>query len=207
MGRILPQAFYDRDTETVARELLGAVIECETPAGRASGIIVETEAYLGEHDEACHAVAGPTHRTKPLYARPGIAYVYFIYGMHWCFNAVTRAEGLPSAVLIRAIEPLRGKHVMQERRPRAIREVDLTNGPGKLAAALGIDGSMNRHSLQQRPLVIREHGSIAAEDIVTTARIGITRAVDWPLRYFVRDNPYVSRMPRARNPAPAVRKI
>jgi DNA-3-methyladenine glycosylase len=108
VGRILRRDFYARDTEIVSRELLGAVLECKTDDGIASGIIVETEAYVGEHDAACHAAAGRTRRTEPLYGPPGNAYVYFIYGMHWCINAVTRAEGFPSAVLIRALEPLSG---------------------------------------------------------------------------------------------------
>lgn len=203
MARILQSGFYDRETEVVAQELLGALLVCESPAGRSSGMIVETEAYLGEHDEACHAVAGITHRTTPLYGRPGIAYVYFIYGMHWCFNAVTRAEGLPSAVLVRALEPVEGIALMRLRRPRASRDIDLTNGPGKLSAALGIDGSMNRYPLQRRPLVIREGERVDATSIETTPRIGITRSADWPLRYFIRGNPYVSRFPRARNTASA----
>src|SRR5204863_274635 len=114
-----------------ARDMLGTVLECETDDGVASGIIVETEAYLGEHDLACHAVVGRTARTEHLYGPPGISYVYFIYGMYWCFNAVTREAGLPSAVLVRALEPLDGIALMHQRRPRIKNDVDLTNGPGK----------------------------------------------------------------------------
>ena len=192
-GRALPPSFYDRPTESVARELLGAVLECETDDGVTSGRIVETEAYLGPDDPACHAVAGRTERTWHLHGPPGIAYVYFIYGVHWCFNAVTRAEGLPSAVLVRALEPVDGIDLMKERRGPKIHGVNLTNGPGKLCTALGIDGRMNHMSLQRGPLVIREGSRIQDDDIVTTTRIGITKAADWPLRYYVRNNPYVSR--------------
>ena len=193
MGSILPRSFYDRETEIVAREMLGAILECTTPRGKASGIIVETEAYVGEHDAACHAAAGRTKRTAPLYGNPGISYVYFIYGVHWCFNAVTRREGLPSAVLVRAIEPLTGVDLMRERRGPRVSGVNLTNGPGKLCAALGIDGSLNGLPLQRGALTIREGKPVPDELVVITPRIGITKAADWPLRYFVRDNPYVSR--------------
>jgi DNA-3-methyladenine glycosylase len=192
-GRILSRSFYDRETELVSRELLGCVLEYETAAGKASGVIVETEAYLGEHDEACHAAAGRTARTAPLYGPPGIAYVYFIYGMYWCFNAVTREEGLPSAVLVRALEPLAGIHLMRERRPRAKSDRDLANGPGKLCAALGIGREANGLALQRGPLVIREGRMYADSDVAITPRIGINRSVDWPLRWIVKDNPHVSR--------------
>ena len=193
MGKILPREFYNRDTELVAREMLGAVLECVTEEGRTSGIIVETEAYIGEHDAACHAAAGRTNRTEPLYGPPGNAYVYFIYGMHWCINAVTRARGLPSAVLIRALEPFEGIDLMRDRRPLARTDRDLTNGPGKLCAALGIDKRMNGLPLQRRPVVIRAGSSIPDGDVVIGPRIGITQAAEWPLRYFVRDNQFVSR--------------
>jgi DNA-3-methyladenine glycosylase len=189
----LPRDFYARDTEIVARDLLGRVLECETSEGIASGIIVETEAYLGEHDEACHAVVGRTARTEPLYGPPGISYVYFIYGMYWCFNAVTRDEGLPSAVLVRALEPLTGIPLMQRRRPRASSLPDLTNGPGKLCAALGITGAMSAKPLQRRPLIIREGEEIPDKQTRITTRIGITRAADWPMRWIVDGNPFVSR--------------
>ena len=193
MGRILPRAFYQRETEIVAREMLGAVLECETEDGLASGIIVETEAYLGEHDLACHAAAGRTARTEPLYGPPGTSYVYFIYGMYWCFNAVTREVDLPSAVLVRALEPLDGIALMHKRRPRIKNDVDLTNGPGKLCAALGIDGSLSAKPLQKKPLRIREGEPVPDDKIEITTRIGITKCADWPLRWIVRGNRFVSR--------------
>jgi len=194
-GGVLTRDFYDRDTEIVARELLGTVLECRTPEGVASGRIVETEAYIGEHDLACHAAVGHTPRTAPLYGAPGTAYVYFIYGMYWCFNAVTRAVGEPSAVLVRALEPLEGIELMRRRRPTARRDVDLTNGPGKLCLALGIDGQLNCHTLRHSPLVIRRGLDVPDDGITVTPRIGITQAADWPLRWFVSDSPFVSKTP------------
>ncbi|HEY4216331.1 MAG TPA: DNA-3-methyladenine glycosylase [Gemmatimonadaceae bacterium] len=192
---VLPKNFYARDTELVARELLGCILECRTPDGVAAGRIVETEAYIGEHDLACHAAAGRTARTALLYGPPGIAYVYFIYGMYWCFNAVTRAENEPSAVLVRAVEPVQGIDLMRRRRPKARRDVDLTNGPGKLCLALGIGREHNGLSLLRPPVVIRVGEPIADRDVTVTPRIGITRSADWPLRWIVAENPYVSKTP------------
>jgi DNA-3-methyladenine glycosylase len=191
-GRALPAAFYDRPTELVARELLGAILECTTADGVASGRIVETEAYLGPHDPACHAVAGLTERTRHLHGPPGFAYVYFIYGVHWCFNAVTREEGHGSAVLVRAVEPVSGVALMRERRGASRKDVELTNGPGKLCQALGIDGSLDGLRLDRRPLRILGGDPVGDEHVIVTPRIGITRAADWPLRWYVRDSPYVS---------------
>jgi DNA-3-methyladenine glycosylase len=196
-GAALPRDFYARDTELVARDLLGCLLECHTDDGVASGRIVETEAYLGEHDLACHAAVGRTRRTAPLYGPPGTAYVYFIYGVHWCFNAVTRAEGQPSAVLVRAIEPMKGVDLMRRRRPAARRDLDLTNGPGKLCAALGIDIRHNERPLERVPILIREDMKVAPAQVSITPRIGIRESADWPLRWFITDNPYVSRTPPA----------
>jgi DNA-3-methyladenine glycosylase len=191
----LPQHFYNRPTEDVARDLLGAVLEHRTADGVVAGRIVETEAYLGEHDLACHAAVGRTERTDALYGKPGTAYVYFIYGMYWCVNAVTRAPGEPSAVLIRALEPLFGIDLMRRRRPNARRDVDLTNGPGKLCLALQIDGACHRQSLQTSSLVIRAGEPIPDSNVTVTPRIGITKCADWPLRFLIADNAYVSKTP------------
>jgi DNA-3-methyladenine glycosylase len=191
----LPAKFYDRNTEQVARDLLGAVLRCTTSDGVASGRIVETEAYLGEHDLACHAAAGLTARTRWLYGAPGTAYVYFIYGVHWCFNAVTRAVGSPSAVLVRALEPLEGVELMRERRGVA-HDRDLTNGPGKLCEALGITGALNGLPLQESPIEILRGEPVADARVQVTPRIGITKSAEWPLRWLVRDSPYVSKTPK-----------
>ena len=192
-----PAAFYDRDTELVARELLGAVLECTSEDGAvASGRIVETEAYLGANDDACHAVVGRTERTWHLHGPAGIAYIYLIYGAHWCFNAVTGPEGQGSAVLVRAIEPLDGMALMRARRPSARKDRDLTNGPGKLCAALGVDGRLDGTPLHRPPLLIRPGAPVPDEAILVSPRIGITRAADLPFRYFVEESEYVSKTPR-----------
>ncbi|MDB4881939.1 MAG: 3-methyladenine glycosylase [Gemmatimonadetes bacterium] len=191
----LSRAFYDRETEIVSRELLGAVLECTTTEGVTRGRIVETEAYLGPDDPACHAVAGVTSRTEHLFGPPGTSYVYLIYGMYWCFNAVTRERGHGSAVLVRAVAPIDGVDLMRRRRPKAKRDRDLTNGPGKLCLAMGIVGSMSGLSLRDGPIVIRPGALVPDADVDVTPRIGITQAAEWPLRYLVRDDPYVSATP------------
>lgn len=195
-GAPLSTSFYDRPTEQVARDLLGAVLQCTTPDGVTRGRIVETEAYLGPDDPACHAVAGMTSRTEHLFGPPGLSYVYFIYGMYWCFNAVTRERGHGSAVLVRAVAPLDGIDLMRARRARVKRDRDLTNGPGKLCLAMGIVGTMSGTSLRNGPIVIRAGEHVADDDVVVTPRIGITRAAEWPLRYLVRDDPFVSATPK-----------
>ncbi len=191
-GRPLPAAFYDRPTEVVARGLLGAHLEHRTSEGVVRGRIVETEAYTGPEDPACHAAAGVTPRTRVLYGPPGRSYVYFIYGMHWCFNAVTREEGHGSAVLVRAIEPLAGQALMRRRRGVA-RDIDLTNGPGKLCQAFGITSQQHDVRLDRGPLRILGGDQVPDEDVVVGPRIGIRKAADWPLRYHIRTNPFVSR--------------
>lgn len=199
-GAPFPVAFYDRDPTIVARELLGAVLECESEDGVASGRIVETEAYLGPHDPACHAVVGRTRRTWHLHGPPGRAYVYFIYGVYWCFNAVTLPEGVGSAVLVRGLEPLEGLELMRRRRPAAKRDRDLCNGPGKLCLALGIDGRLDGLPITRAgasPLLIRRGVPVPDAEVEVTPRIGITQAADWPLRFLLRGSAHVSATPKA----------
>ncbi len=139
----LPRAFFARETRQVARSLLGARLVRIDRGRRLSGIIVEAEAYIGQEDQGCHARYGRTPRNAVMFGAPGHAYVYFTYGMHWMLNVVTEAEGRPAAVLLRAISPAEGVAVMQRRRGRQ----PLTDGPGKLCQALGIDGRLNGHDL------------------------------------------------------------
>lgn len=183
--RVLPRAFYDRDTELVARDLIGRVLECTRHGVRCRGRITETEAYLGEHDPACHAAAGRTARTAGLYGPPGTAYVYFIYGMYWCVNAVTRAEGLPSAVLIRGVQPLEGIAAMRRRRGRRVGDASLADGPGKLCIALGIDGPSHHGAdlVTGGALRILAGAPVDDAEVTVTPRIGISRATDWMLRW------------------------
>ena len=191
-GSPLPPAFYDRSTEAVARDLLGAVLEHRSAGGIVRGRIVETEAYLGPHDPACHAAAGLTARTRTLHGPPGTAYVYFIYGMHWCFNAVTREEGHGSAVLIRAVEPLSGQALMRRRRG-VEREADLTSGPARLCDAFGITRDQDGLRLDRGPLRILRGLAVPDEAVLITPRIGIRKAAEWPLRYLVQGSRFVSK--------------
>ena len=182
VGLPLPAEFYDRETALVARELLGAVLECRTRAGVTRGRIVETEAYLGPNDPACHAAAGITKRNRHLHGPPGTAYVYFIYGVHWCVNAVTRELGHGSAVLIRAVEPVQGLPLMRRRRGNTP-DRDLANGPGKLCQALGIDGRHNGTSLVRGAVRILRGDPVSGQEVLATPRIGISKAASWPLRF------------------------
>ncbi len=193
----LPRSFYDRDTLVVARDLLGCLLVHDTPDGRAGGRIVEVEAYHGEEDPACHAAAGRTRRTAPLYGHPGFGYVYLIYGMYHCFNVVTRSEGHPSAVLVRALEPVEGLDLMRARRAARrggagpLADRDLANGPGKLCDALGITLAHNRADLIRSSLRVEAGTHPAA--VVWTPRVGITVGTDRIWRCFVKDSTHVSR--------------
>ena len=187
---ILERDFYERPTLEVAKDLIGKVLVHETGAGRTSGVIVETEAYIGEDDPACHAAPGPTERNAPLYGPPGIAYVYLNYGIHYLVNAVTESEGSPAAVLIRALAPLEGIGLMRRRRARGssrraaeFSEDELCRGPGNLTKALAIDVRQNRKDLTRSALRI-EIGNLGSTNfnVEWTTRIGITQAADRPWR-------------------------
>jgi DNA-3-methyladenine glycosylase len=193
----LARTFFARPAEIVARDLLGTMLVSTIDGFQTAGRIVETEAYVGPHDDASHAAAriGRTARNDVMFGEPGIAYVYRIYGVHWCLNAVTDSVGFPAAVLIRALEPVKGLHHMRRRRglPPAAPDRMIASGPGKLAAALGITGAHNAHSLDRSPLWISAGSPVSARDVVAGPRIGITRAADWPLRFHVRGSAWVSR--------------
>ena len=190
----LPRSFYDRSTLDVARELVGMVLVHRSAEGVASGVIVETEAYIGEDDPACHASRGKTPRNAPLYEAPGLAYVYLNYGVHNLFNVVTEAEGRPAAVLIRALEPLDGVDLMVARRRDGRREIavsHLCRGPANLTRALGIRLDHNRASLVGGPVTIVDQGR-AVGPICRGPRVGIRLGTDRPWRFWVKGHPSVS---------------
>lgn len=180
-----------QSAEKTAPRLLGALLVMDTLYGRMAGRIVETEAY-DQTDAASHSYKGRTPRTDVMFGPPGHLYVYFTYGMHYCCNVVVGPEGHGSAVLIRAVEPLEGTEIMTVNR-KGRDGVDLTNGPAKLCQAYGIDKSWNGHDLTQEPLRLELHEPLKPEDIVQTTRIGITQARDQPWRFYIKDNPYVSK--------------
>lgn len=188
-GKVLPRQFYSRSTTDVAKDLLGKVLR----HGETAGTIVETEAYLGGEDLASHSARGITDRTRVIFGSPGYAYVYLIYGMYECLNIVAEPDGVPGCVLIRALEPLDGIDVMRERRPAARTARDLASGPGKLTLALGITRALNGADVTEGLLTVQEASQSMEFVIETSPRIGITQCADWPLRFTIAGNPYVSR--------------
>jgi DNA-3-methyladenine glycosylase len=172
---------------------LGHILVSDVGGRRTAGRIVETEAYIGPDDPACHGYgARRTRRNASLFARPGTAYVYFTYGMHWCLNAVTERPGFPAAVLIRALEPLEGLATMRRRRG-GVPDRQLCSGPARLCQALGVSGREDGIPLTRGRLRVVQAPSRQRYAIMMTARIGITRAADWPLRFLIEDSPWVSR--------------
>lgn len=196
--RPLPRAFYLRDTVDVARALLGCILWRRLEGDLLAVRIVETEAYLGANDPASHARRGlRTPRNESMYGEGGQAYVYFTYGMHHCMNVVTSEEGIPEAVLLRAAEPIAGIDAIRVKRPKASRDQDLLNGPGKLCMGLRIDRSMDGTRLDGLGLFITKRDRVIDEsEIVVTPRVGIDGAGDaaaWPLRFYLEGSRHVSR--------------
>ncbi len=196
----LPQSFYAPSAKVVAPRLLGHWLVRRTPDGPCVAAIVEAEAYLAD-DPACHGAAGETARNRVMWGPPGRGYVYFIYGFHYCFNAVCRPAGTAEAVLVRAVEPLLGEDLMRSRR-RVSHGRDLTNGPGKLCAAMAIDRKLDGVDLcdARSPLFIARNPVLdrfrkERGPVVTTTRIGISRAAHLPLRFYLAGSPYISRRP------------
>lgn len=190
---ILNYSFYQKDTISLAIALLGTLLIHESNEGITSGIIIETEAYLSENDPACHASRGKTKRNAAMFGPPGRAYVYFIYGNHYCFNVVSAAEGIGEAVLIRALEPKSGLELMKKRRGTHQKMSNLTSGPGKLCSAMNISREHNGITLQKPPLYLAKGKPVERSSIAISGRIGINRAQDRPLRFFLKDNLFLSR--------------
>jgi DNA-3-methyladenine glycosylase len=181
--RKLPHAFYDRDTIAVARDLLGKYLVHISRGVERIGRIVEVEAYLGPHDLAAHSARGLTERTQVMFGPPGHAYVYMIYGMYFCMNAVTEREGHASAVLLRALEPVKN---IEER----------TQGPGLLCRAMRIDKRLNGHDLTGKNFYIAAPNKSGPVVIVKRPRVGVDYAGHWArrhLRFYIKGNPFVSK--------------
>ncbi len=193
---ILPRSFYRGDVLEVAKNLLGKVLVHDTSEGMTSGRIVETEAYCGPEDLAAHSARGRrTERVELMYGEKGHAYIYFIYGMYWCFNVTAGATpGKPEAVLVRALEPVRGTELMDKRRGTQ-NVTNLSNGPGKLCMAMSLTGAQTKADLTKPPLRITDAPAIPQECILATARIGVDYAGEWknqPWRFYIKDNSFVS---------------
>lgn len=191
----LPREFYARPVLTVARDVIGKVLVHDTPQGLLAGRIVEAEAYRGPEDRAAHSWGGRrTERTEAMFGPPGFAYVFFVYGMHWHVNLVTTKRGAPHAVLLRAVEPLMGVSLMAQRRGLAETDVNLTNGPGKLCQAFGIDKRHYNADLTAGRLFLSE--GPRPGKLVRSARVGVDYAGAWaekPWRFSEQGSRWVSR--------------
>jgi len=201
MSAKLPREFYTRsDVLEVARDLLGKKLVVPHKNGsRVAGTIVETEAYRGPEDRASHAYNGRrTQRTETMYGVGGTAYVYFVYGMYNQFNVVTNTEDIPHAVLVRALEPIEGIDLIRRRRAGRS-EYEWTSGPGRLCVAMGIDRRLDKADLLGGRVWIEAGVSVSPREIARGPRVGIDYAKEWiakPWRFWVRDNPFVSRRPK-----------
>ncbi|WP_029269975.1 DNA-3-methyladenine glycosylase [Flavobacterium sp. KJJ] len=190
--------FLNSDVIFLAKDLLGKVLFTQIDGKITAGVIVETEAYFGVQDKASHAYGGRrTDRTETLYSQGGISYVYLCYGIHHLFNIVSSVEGEPHAVLIRAIEPLIGKNIMELRRNMSADKAAISSGPGSAAKALGIDRSFNRKDLNGDEIWVEDHGlRYADNEIAAVPRVGVAYAQEdalLPWRFFIKGNKYVSK--------------
>ena len=191
MRRKLRREFYNRPTLKVAEELLGKYLVVNKRDKILSGKIVETEAYIGSDDPACHASRGMTLRNRVMFGPPGYAYIYFTYGMYHCLNLVTEKEGFPAAVLIRAIEPDQGVELMMRRRgTKSIK--NLTSGPGKLCQALGLDRSLNGEDLCSKKIWVEDRG-VKGGKIKSSSRVGINQGKNKKWRFYILDSEFVSK--------------
>jgi DNA-3-methyladenine glycosylase len=192
-AKVLPASFFARPAEIVGRELLGSVIVSTIGGAVTAARIVETEAYLGGPDPASHGYQlRQTGRNKSLFGPPGLWYVYLSYGIHWCANLVCRSEGGGSAVLLRALEPIEGVDTMRERRGVTAERL-LCSGPGRLCQALGITRSLDGELMAESAVRVFEARLLEGEIIGVTPRIGITKAVEWPLRFVLAHSIHLSR--------------
>jgi DNA-3-methyladenine glycosylase len=192
----LPRSFYSRSALEVASDLIGKVLVRRLDGQKLSGKIVETEAYVGPHDLACHASKGRTPRTSIMFGPPGYAYVYMIYGFYFCLNVVTEAEGYPAAVLIRAVEPLENVDLMRHLRNNPERETNIASGPGKLCMAMSISKTLNGEDLLGTTLWIEDR-HLSSGRIRTSPRVGVDYAGEYkdkPWRFYVEESPHVSRV-------------
>ncbi len=195
-GSIKPQRnFFLRDTTLVAREILGHYLCVESSGKTLTGRIVETEAYMFRDDPACHASRGMTDRNCTMFERGGVAYVYFIYGVHYCLNVVCGPAGEGTAVLIRSVKPIDGLDEMHRNRPGIKDDVNLANGPGKLTQAFGITGEDNGTDLSTGRIRIFLDPDVMRNkpEVVVAKRVGIVKGSEKPFRFYIKGNPYISR--------------
>ena len=196
IARKLTKSFFEQPTLKVAENLLDKFLVVQREGKRVAGKIVETEAYIGEDDLACHASKGRTNRSEILYRKAGTVYVYLVYGMYYCLNIVTERENFPSAVLIRAIEPIEGIDLMKKRRNTNISR-NLASGPGKLCMAFGINKKLNGENVFGKDIWIEDRGEDESpKNIISAPRVGVDYAKhckNLPWRFYIKDNQFISR--------------
>ncbi|MGI6684924.1 MAG: DNA-3-methyladenine glycosylase [Bacillota bacterium] len=188
----LTKDFFNRETTVVAKDLLGKIMSVDYVGINLSGVVVETEAYLGINDPGSHSFRGKTKRNATMFGPAGVSYIYQIYGIYFCYNVTTDREDIPAAVLIRALEPLTGIEIMKENRGKE-KIIDLCSGPAKLVQAMGITKQMDGTSAVDGPVRFFIGEKETPFQIVETTRIGLSQGADLKLRYYIKDNPFISK--------------